>query len=148
MIKKVLFGAILALACNVGMANADASLFAVNEQEISNEFAQLNELEQYVNANEGVTLSSMDESNPLIANVSSSSNAMGALSAMGEPPLGIPSFLWGFCFNVAGVALVYFVADDRDETKKAFIGCAVSGGIYILWWVFWVLIAGNAFLFL
>lgn len=148
MIKKVLFGAILALACNVGMANADASLFAVNEQEISNEFAQLNELEQYVNANEGVTLSSMDESNPLIANVSSSSNAMGALSAMGEPPLGIPSFLWGFCFNVAGVALVYFVADDRDETKKAFIGCAVSGGIYILWWVFWVLIAGNAFLFI
>lgn len=148
MIKKVLFGAILALACNVGMANADASLFAVNEQEISNEFAQLNELEQYVNANEGVTLSSMDESNPLIANVSSSSNAMGALSAMGEPPLGIPSFLWGFCFNVAGVALVYFVADDRDETKKAFIGCAVSGGVYILWWVFWVLIAGNAFFFL
>lgn len=147
MIKKVLFGAILALACNVGMANADASLFAVNEQEISNEFAQLNELEQYVNANEGVTLSSMDESNPLIANVSSSSNAMGALSAMGEPPLGVPSFFWGLCFSVAGVAIVYFVSDDRDETKKAFIGCAVNGGISLLLWLIPLIFGLSGFLF-
>jgi hypothetical protein len=146
MIKKVLFSALFACACNLGFA-ADAALFEVNEQEISTEFAQLDELESYVNANEGVTFSSMDSSNPLLANVSAGNSALGVVSSLAEAPLGIPSFLWGFCFNVAGVAIVYFVADDREETRKAFIGCAVSGGLYILWWVFWVLVAGNAFLF-
>jgi hypothetical protein len=146
MIKKALFSVLFACACNLGFA-ADAALFDVNEQELSTEFAQLNELEQYVNANEGTTLSSMDASNPLVQNVASANEALGVVSSLAEAPLGIPSFLWGFCFNVAGVAIVYFVADDREETRKAFIGCAVSGGLYILWWVFWVLVAGNAFLF-
>jgi hypothetical protein len=146
MIKKVLFSALFACACNLGFA-ADAALFEVNEQEISTEFAQLDELESYVNANDGVTFSSMDASNPLLANVSAGNSSLGVVSSLAEVPLGIPSFLWGFCFNVAGVAIVYFVADDREETRKAFIGCAVSGGLYILWWVFWVLVAGNAFLF-
>jgi hypothetical protein len=146
MIKKVLFSALFACACNLGFA-ADAALFEVNEQEISTEFAQLDELESYVNANDGVTFSSMDASNPLLANVSAGNSSLGVVSSLAEAPLGIPSFLWGFCFNVAGVAIVYFVADDREETRKAFIGCAVSGGLYILWWVFWVLVAGNAFLF-
>jgi hypothetical protein len=146
MIKKVLFSALFACACNLGFS-ADAALFEVNEQEISTEFAQLDELESYVNANDGVTFSAMDASNPLLANVSAGNSALGVVSSLAEAPLGIPSFLWGFCFNVAGVAIVYFVADDREETRKAFIGCAVSGGLYILWWVFWVLVAGNAFLF-
>lgn len=146
MIKKTLFSFLFACACNLGFA-ADAALFDVNEQEISTEFAQLDELENYVNANEDVTFSSMDASNPLLANVSAGNSALGVVSSLAEAPLGIPSFLWGFCFNVAGVAIVYFVADDREETRKAFIGCAVSGGLYILWWVFWVLVAGNAFLF-
>ena len=140
MIKKALFSVLFACVCNLGFA-ADADLFEVNEQEISTEFAQLDELENYVNANEGVTFSSMDASNPLLANVSAGNSALGVVSSLAEAPLGIPSFLWGFCFNVAGVAIVYFVADDREETRKAFIGCAVSGGLYILWWVFWVLVA-------
>lgn len=147
MIKKFLFSAAFALACNFGFASANADLFQVNEEELNVEFAQLNELESFVNSNEGVTMSSMESNSPLLQNVTPTGDALGVLSTYGEPPLGIPSFLWGFCFNVAGVAIVYFVADDRDETRKAFIGCAVSGGLYLLWWVFWVLVAGNAFLF-
>lgn len=147
MIKKFLFSAAFALACNFGFASANADLFQVNEEELNVEFAQLNELESFVNSNEGVTMSSMESTSPLLQNVTPTGDALGVLSTYGEPPLGIPSFLWGFCFNVAGVAIVYFVADDRDETRKAFIGCAVSGGLYLLWWVFWVLVAGNAFLF-
>jgi len=147
MIKKFLFSAAFALACNFGFASANAELFQVNEEELNVEFAQLNELESFVNSNEDVTMSSMEATNPLLQNVTASGNALGVLSTYGEAPLGIPSFLWGFCFNVAGVALVYFVADDSDETRKAFIGCTVSGAIYVLYWVFWVLVAGNAFLF-
>jgi len=147
MIKKFLFSAAFAFACNFGFASANAELFQVNEEELSVEFAQLNELENFVNSNEDVTMSSMDAANPLLQNVTATGNALGVLSSYGEAPLGIPSFLWGFCFNVAGVAIVYFVADDTDETRKAFIGCAVSSALYVLYWVFWVLVAGNAFLF-
>jgi prolipoprotein diacylglyceryltransferase len=145
--KKVLFSALLAFAFTLGNAS-NAELFSVNEQELNTEFAQLNELEAFVEANEGITASEINAENPLVANLETSGDVLGALASFGgEPPLGIPSFLWGFCFNVAGVALVYFVADDRDETKKALIGCAVSAGLYLVWWIVWVLLIGNSFLF-
>lgn len=47
-----------------------------------------------------------------------------------EPPLGIPSFWWGFCFSATGIGIVYFVADDRDETMSALKGCVVGGLVY------------------
>jgi len=144
---KALFSIMLAFTFSVSFAG-NAELFQVDEQEINAEFAQLNELEAFVEANNGITASEINAENPLVANLAASSDVLGALASFGgEPPLGIPSFLWGFCFNVAGVALVYFVADDRDETKKALIGCAVSAGLYLLWWVVWVLLVGNSFLF-
>jgi hypothetical protein len=60
--------------------------------------------------------------------------------------LGIPSFAWGACLGVAGIAIVYFVADDRDETKKALIGCAVvEGGLFVVYVIVWVLILGSGF---
>lgn len=145
--KKVLFSTVLAFAFTLGYAG-NAELFQLDEQEINAEFAQLNELEAFVESNEGITASEINAESPLLTNLETSSDVLGALSSFAsEPPLGIPSFLWGFCFNVAGVALVYFVADDRDETKKALIGCAVSAGLYLLWWVVWVLLVGNSFLF-
>jgi len=146
--RKAIFTIALAVAYNLGFASENAEVFQVNEQEMNAEFAQLNDLEAYVDANEGITMSEIGQDNPLVLNVAASSDVLGVLSALrGDPPLGIPSFLWGFCFTVAGVALVYFVADDRDETKKAFIGCAVSGGIYLLWWLFVVVIFNGSFLF-
>ncbi len=127
----------------------NAELFQVDEQEINAEFAQLNELEAFVEANEGITASEINAENPLLTNLETSNDVLGALSAFaGEPPLGIPSFLWGFCLTWVGVALVYFIADDRDETKKALIGCAVNAGIGILFWVVYIVILGSSgFLF-
>lgn len=146
--KKALFTALLALAFNLGFAAESADLFKVDDQEINTEFAQLNELEQFVNANEGITLEEINTNNPLVKNLNNSSDILGVISTLrGEPPLGIPSFVWGACLGLAGVAIVYFVADDRDETKKALTGCAVISGLYIIFWVVYVLIIGNSFLF-
>ncbi|MEX1190249.1 MAG: hypothetical protein WED33_13400 [Bacteroidia bacterium] len=145
--RKVLFSTILAFAFSLGYAG-NAELFLLDEQEINAEFAQLNELEAFVEANEGITASEINAENPLVSNLATSNDVLDALASFGgEPPLGIPSFLWGFCFNIAGVALVYFVADDRDETKKAWVGCGVSAALYIVWVVVYVLIIGNSFLF-
>lgn len=146
--RKAIFTTLFTAACSFGFAG-NAEVFQVNDQEIATEFAQLNELEQFVEANEGITLSAINPENPLLMNVDNSKDILGVLSSFrGDPPLGIPSFLWGFCFSVTGVALVYFIADDRDETKKALIGCAVSAGVYIIFWVVYIILLGGAFWFL
>lgn len=143
--KKVLFTALLALAFNIGNATENADLFKVDDQEINAELAQLNELEQFVEANEGLTLSEINTNNPLVQNLNNSSDILGVLSTLrGEPPLGIPSFAWGACFGVAGIAIVYFVSDDREETKKAFTGCVVVEGVVILIYVVYVVIVGAS----
>jgi hypothetical protein len=133
---KVLFSIMLAFTFSVGFAG-NAELFQVDEQEINAEFAQLNELEAFVEANNGITASEINAENPLVANLSTSNDILGALSSLaGEPPLGIPSFVWGLCLSWVGLGIVYFVADDRDETKKALIGCLVSAGLSVLIWLF------------
>ncbi len=51
-------------------------------------------------------------------------------------PFGIPSFIWGFCFGLLGVLFVYLMTDNnKEEAKKAFIGCVVSGALWTVWWV-------------
>jgi hypothetical protein len=143
--KKIFFTALLALAFNLGNATENADLFKVDDQEINAEFAQLNELEQFVEANEGLTLSEINTNNPLVQNLNNSSDILGVLSTLrGEPPLGIPSFAWGACFGVAGIAIVYFVSDDRDETKKAFTGCVVVQGVVVLIYIVYVVIVGAS----
>ena len=55
-----------------------------------------------------------------------------------EPPLGVPSLLWGFCLGIVGVVIVHLVAEDRAETRKAIIGCAISTALYVVVYVlFW-----------
>jgi len=145
--RKALFSICLAFAFSTGFAG-NAELFNVDEQEINTEFAQLNELEAFVEANEGITISEINAENPLVTNMATSSDILGVLASLrGDAPLGIPSFVWGLCLSLPGVLLVYFVADDRDETKKAFTGCAVGAGISIVFMVFYVVILSNPFLF-
>lgn len=145
--RKLIFTTLFAAASALSFASESAADFQVNDQEFATEFAQLNALDAYVDANEGVTYSEMGK-NSLLDNVSGTTDVNGVVNAMGEPPLGIPSFLWGFCFGVLGILLVYFISDDRDETRKALIGCAVNAGVSLLFWVVYVLILGaSGFLF-
>ena len=146
--KKIFLTLLLAATFCFGANAGNAEVFNLDEQEMVTEFAQLNALEEFVMNNEGITLSEISAANPLLANVGNAADILGILGTLSDPPLGIPSILWGFCFGVVGIAVVYFVSDDREETKKAFIGCAIAGGIYIVFWVVYVLVLGNAFLFL
>lgn len=138
-----LFAGLFAFSASAGVAE----VFEMDENFVNTELAQLNELDEFVAANEGITLSEMDASNGLLAELNGSSDILRTLELIGrgDPPLGIPSFLWGACFGVAGIAIVYFVTDDRDETKKALTGCAVvQGAIILLYVVIWVIILGGA----
>jgi cytochrome c biogenesis protein CcdA len=53
-----------------------------------------------------------------------------------EPPLGIPSFLWGCILGVVGILLVYILTDgDKAETKKALWGMLVWIGVWVVLYV-------------
>lgn len=154
---KALFSIMLAFTFSVSFAG-NAELFQVDEQEINAEFAQLNELEAFVEANEGITFQEVSiKKDMLLKNVVNTSNPTNLNITEGEPPLGIPSFLWGFCptfvplagcvLGAGGVLLVYFVADDRDETKKALIGYGVAILINVAFVVVYTLVLENAYFF-
>jgi hypothetical protein len=143
LILTICTGAFLSMF--VSANNAD--LFSYNQDQVNQELSQLQALENYVSANPDVSLTNLQaENNSLVADLNMSANSMGGFSLSGEPPLGISSFLWGCVFGLVGVAIVYFMTDeDKDETKKALIGCAVSGLswtvfyviYYLVWWGAW-----------
>jgi hypothetical protein len=145
--KKIIMSTLFAGFFAFNASASVAEVFEMDENFVNTELAQLNELDEFVAANEGITLSEMDASNGLLAELNGSSDILRTLELIGrgDPPLGIPSFLWGACFGVAGIAIVYFVTDDRDETKKALTGCAiVQGALILIYVIVWVLILGSA----
>lgn len=121
----------------------DASVFSFDEEVLLAELSELNELSLYVEANEGITFSDLEaEGNLLIANIEATATPMGMAGSGGEPPLGIPSFLWGCVFGVVGLLVVYIMTDsDMDETKKALWGCVASTAVaavaYMVLWGAW-----------
>jgi hypothetical protein len=146
--RKTIFTLFMALTFLPGIASVNTELFSVDDQELNTEFAQLNELEQFVSANEGITLSDINSENALVSNMANRADILSVIAGLrAEPPAGIPSLIWGLCLSWVGVLIVYFVADDRSETKKAFTGCLIGAAVYVVFVVFYAVILGNAFLF-
>ncbi len=138
-------------AGNISAATAelDESVFTFDEELIISELSELNELDAYVEANASVTFESLaNEGSALIANIESSAAPMGMAGQDGEPPLGIPSFLWGCVGGVLGLLVVYIMTDnDKDETKKALWGCVASTAVvaivYMVAWGAWAATAAS-----
>lgn len=121
----------------------DESAFSFDEELILSELSELNELDAYLEANASVTYETLaNEASNLIANIESSAAPMGMADQEGEPPLGIPSFLWGCVGGVVGLLIVYIMTDnDKEETKKALWGCVASTAVvtvvYLVAWGAW-----------
>ncbi len=121
----------------------DESVFTFDQASIDQELSELNALDAYLETNETATFETLvNENSPLVANVAGDATPMGMAGQDGEPPLGIPSFLWGCVFGVIGLVVVYIMTDEnKDETKKALWGCvastAVSIVIYMVAWGAW-----------
>ncbi len=141
--KKLMLIAVLTFTAFTMKASV-SDIFSVDQTKINAETADLTSLETYVEMNQGVTLSEVQATNGLLtANILTSEESPLSQSSVlrrrgGDTPLGIPSLVWGLCFSVTGVALVYFIADDKDETMKAFWGCVIGGAVYGLFYVIYV----------
>ena len=147
--KKLIFLASFVFAIFTTHAIAgDADLFNLNEDQINAEFAGLNELEQFVMNHEGITLSQLKECNNALAlNLNLTNNGIAALTMIsGEPPLGIPSFIWGCVLGWVGILVTYLVTDDKEETLKSLWGCLVQGVTGVVFYViFFVVLVSSAF---
>ncbi len=110
------------------MLRAEASEFVYDKVKVNKELAILNAADAYLTSHQA-TVAELRNKGILPDDVALTWSPDDA-----TPPLGIPSVVWGFCFGILGVLLVYVMTDQsKEETKKAFYGC-VAGAI------FWVIL--------
>ena len=120
------------LALSLTFAYAEEPL-NFDDQNINSEFDQINKIERYVQANEGVTLTQLKAENAELLNGIDLESQTVSSIASGDLPAGIPAFWWGCILTWVGVILVYVLTDnDKEQTKKAVMGCLVSAAVYVV----------------
>lgn len=132
------------LFLSVGVSFANEKSAETYSYDATADFDQLNKIEKYVESS-GATLEEMQASNSTLLKDLTLAPDSSAAFAVDELPLGIPAFWWGCVLTLLGVILVYVLTDkDKDQTKKALYGCLVTGGVYLLYIIFWGVVFGRA----
>ena len=135
----LLFSQTLSLAARPSetfIASIDESVLVLDETALDEAMQELNELDEFLSENAGVTFTDLESSeSELIVGVENSTAPLG-MATDSEPPLGIPSFLWGCILGIVGILLVYILTDgDKNETRKALWGMLVWVGVWIILYV-------------
>jgi hypothetical protein len=146
--KKILsIFSVFCLTILFAFANDPQDAFNYDESKLNAEFDQLNKIEKYVEQND-VTLEELQAQNSdLVSGIDLNTDAASSLTAA-DLPAGIPAFWWGCVLAVLGVILVYVLTDqDKEQTKKALIGCLVFAGAWVIYYVVIVAIVGRSFWF-
>ena len=130
----------------------NSSLFNYDHIAASSKMEKITAVEKFVNQNEGITISSLNEDGKLLVSNASLDESYLTNKMSSDGPAGIPSFLWGFAggcvggillvggcvLGLAGVLFVYIETDnDKDETLKAFYGCLAANLLWVGVWVFY-----------
>ena len=133
--KKLLLIVCLLAFISLRSSAGSSDLFSIDEDQIKSEMSELNQLEQFIEQNEGVTFTTLQsENNELIANVTND-YALVSSSLNPNNPMGtVPAFLWGFCLGPIGVIIAYFI--DEDNLLWSLVGCLVSSSIAGGGWLF------------
>ena len=120
----------------VFLASLDESVLVLDVSALDEAMSELNELDEYLNDNAGTTFTDLQSAeSELIVGVENSTAPLG-MAEENEPPLGIPSFLWGCILGIIGILIVYIITDgDKDETKKALWGMLIWVGVWIVLYV-------------
>lgn len=122
------FAAVLVVFATSSITAATADLFAYNEQVISAQMADLNELESYVKENEGITLHELNVSKaPIINKINMLSPLDYSKTLFSIENMDWTSFAWGLCCWPVGVFTV-LLNDSKDTDAKIsyFIGAGIA----------------------
>jgi hypothetical protein len=140
---KKIFSLFSALCLFVGFSFANEPL-DLDQNQISKEFEGLVKVENFINANDGMTLEKLKQENSqIIEGVNLAETTSVSAVKGGDLPGNIPPFVWGCVLSWVGLILVYVLTDkDSAMTKKALIGCLVNG---VVWIVYYFVIVGSVF---
>jgi hypothetical protein len=129
--KRILIISCLVLAGFFRVQASDADLFSYSKQAVVTAVSELSVIESFVTSNPAISLVDlMKTGNYMVNGIEVNTNPFGI---NGEPPLGIPSFLWGCVLGWVGLLIVYMVSDqDKEETKKALWGCITSTAVGLI----------------
>ncbi|MBK7094833.1 MAG: hypothetical protein IPH57_07260 [Saprospiraceae bacterium] len=126
--KNLFFTLLLLFSLGFNAFASDADLFKLDYNAVQTEFTELNQLGDMVASNPEITYSSLVETNGNLVTSINLAPESALPMGSGNQVLGIPSFLWGCVFSVAGLLVVYISTEqDKEETKKAFYGCLANG---------------------
>lgn len=124
--KKLFVSTFLLFSTVLSFADAkESQLFVSPDAEVAAEMSELTAIEIQLNKNPELQMEDIKSSG--LGMAMGSNLASSARLMPDEKALGIPSFIWGCGLGIAGVAVVYFVTEDTDQTKKALWGCLASG---------------------
>ncbi|MFZ1751284.1 MAG: hypothetical protein WAU01_13865 [Saprospiraceae bacterium] len=127
----LLVGMNFALMAN---SNPDQPIITIKSSQVNidEELKDLDLIGRYVETNH-FDYDQLNATNPEMiekTNLSSGVTEDDFFANKGDVPLGIPGFLWGFCFGVIGMLVVYLVMDDgadrKKQVKQALYGCIVG----------------------
>ncbi len=131
----------LLLSSNI-FANS-VNVFEYDANKIQRELSNLDLIDAFLEAND-MSYTDLVQTNTSMA----STLTFGQTGAFGiqimEPPLGIPSIIWGAVFNWPGIVLVYLITEDNEETKKAAYGCIGGTVLVVGCWVGYVFLIVGA----
>lgn len=143
--RKTLILICLLIVVGVGKSMAShADLFSYDAVTIANQMAPLNQLEEYILENPGITLSQIAGSGNIPASLVVDPNGINGFNRMNEKVLGIPGFLWGCTIGWVGILIVYLNGADPHELKQATIGCIAEAAVWVGCYVSIYLIYGAS----
>lgn len=142
--KRLFIISCLVLAGFLQVQASDADLFSYDKTAVTTALADLSAIENYVAQHPAITIADLTKTGNMVVNGIDISAS--PFSMFGEPPLGIPSFLWGCIFWVPGLLVVYIATDqDKDESKKALWGCVAETVVYgVAYFVIWGAVFATA----
>ncbi|MCH8905059.1 MAG: hypothetical protein IIA45_14225 [Bacteroidetes bacterium] len=130
---KVLLAFVLCVLFSLTIQAGQSDLFKVDDKALIAQFGSLTELEHFVSENNEVTLAELQANNNTILNdIAINSSDGSTISLLQEPPLGIPSIIWGFCLGAVGMVIVYIVTESQDELLKSLWGCLLGGVAWVI----------------
>jgi hypothetical protein len=133
--KLLLVLCVTVFALGSVLAN-DSQLFTYDKGSVKKAVSDMSQVEQLINQNPNVSVDQLMAEGKLNASFDATSSS--PFSVVGEPPLGIPSFLWGCLLGWVGLLIVYLITEDKEETKKALWGCVAATAVWIIFYVaFW-----------
>lgn len=133
--KKLFLSLCIAVSALSLVKANDAELFSYDRNALETAISAISAVENFVAQNPEISVNDLAKTGNLLVN--GFEMATNPFGLSGEPALGIPSFLWGCVLSWVGLLVVFIVTDnDKDQVKKALIGCVVNA---LFWGVFYVI---------